>query len=202
MATKILLDETAIELAEPTLASALREGVAKAEAAGRIVVEVHADGVALGADDLEEPSELPLEAVELKLTTADPVALVAVTLQDAADALLESGPLHTRAAELVQTGEQQKAAEELTTVLGVWQAAQQAVEHGSALVGTDLVAGIDGFQDFKTALAQQLSELQQALTTEDWSTVADVLAYDLVPQTEKFAEVLRGASESLRSTGA
>lgn len=197
-AVKVYIDNKPIEIPEPTLAAALTAGVAVAEQSGRIVIEVHADGEPIEGDLLATPSSEPMTADELRLTTADPKSLVCVTLGDAAEGMSQAAPRHKDIAEQIQGGETAEAMESLGEVLSMWQAARQAVESGSAVLGEDILAGVDGGEGLLEQLAGQLAELQTALMGEDWSTVADVLSFDLTPQAERFAGALKNASEGLQ----
>jgi hypothetical protein len=48
-------------------------------------------------------------------------------------------------------------------------------------------------------LAGRLEEVKRSLAAEDWSALADVLAYDLGEQAERWKLVLISLSDSLKS---
>jgi len=197
---KAFLDQKQIDVQRPTLAAALAAGAAEAERQGRIVVEVRADGRSVTGDELESPSDTE-GAAEISMVTAEPRALVSVTLGDAAEALDQARPTHSRAAELVQQGQLADAIGAMETVLGAWGAARAALDQGSLVLGQDLADGIEGAKQEIDGLASQLAELQRALADQDWSSVADVLAYELEPRAGAWSGLLRAASENAKKAG-
>jgi hypothetical protein len=189
---------------QPTIAAALRSGVEEAGRTGRVVVEALLDGAAVAEDILENP---PNEAIgeELRLTSVDPSSLVRVTLLDAADALESAREEQRRSAELIQSGKVEEAMDPLSSALQTWQAVREAVEKSAALVRIPLdsvefegAAGSDRLLDLLAGLTSRLEEVKRSLSTQDWSALADVLAYDLTEQSDRWRTMLRSLAESLK----
>jgi len=201
---KTYLDDKPVEPDRPTLAAAISAGVARAEDAGRIVVEVHADGRRLADDELDAPSDEQSGLGEVRMVSAEPRSLVRVTLLDAADALEQIAGDQVDAAQHVHKGELPEALERLGFIVQVWQAVRDAVDKGPALLGVALDAidleGAD-IQASAAELATQLEQLKVALARQDWSEVADLLEFDLVEQAARWRGLLRALADGLAGTG-
>ena len=180
------LDDRPINAERPSLAGALAAGAAMAESAGRIIVEVTLDGHDLAGEQLDRPSDDDLGDAEVRLVSADPRELAAKALADAGTQLGATRTRQAACAELVQTGRLAEAMDELGACLAEWQAAQAVVQSVTQLLRVapdDTGGAID-------ALAARLDELRSALGAEDWATLADLLAYDLDEQAERWIGML------------
>jgi len=191
-----------------TFAQALRAASDRAQRAGRIIVEASLDGAAVAEDILERPPEEPLDG-ELRLTSIEPRALVRTTLTDAAEALEAARLDQQRSADFIQTGKIDQALPPLSSAVQTWQAVRDAVEKSAALLHIPLdaislpggPAGADTLIELIGSLAGRLEEIKRSLVSEDWSALADVLAYDMGEQTDRWRQVLVSLSESLRGDG-
>lgn len=198
------LDDQPLPVAQPTLHAAVRAAVEKAAAAGRVIVEVHADGRRLPDELIVSP---PDEAVggELRFTSAHPRELVRTVLRDAAGALGNVLPIQRQCAEALQVGRQQDALAQLTEVIQTWQAIREALDSSVQLLGVPLErfsASAGGGPDLAaldTALIGRLKEIDRALRSQDWSALADVLAYDMGDEAERWQVLLTGAADRLES---
>jgi hypothetical protein len=186
---RAFLDDAPLTTPHPTLAAALRAGAAQAHQNGRIVVEVFVDGRQASESMIDEPSDEPTTS-EIRLISLDPRELVHQTLLDCIEALSAANAEQLRCAELVQAGKVEQALEPLSQAIGTWQAVRDALERSTALVlgketgeSPDLSTLLDG-------LAQRLEEIRSALAREDWSALADVLAYDMPEQVQKWSTAL------------
>jgi hypothetical protein len=186
---RAFLDDAPLTTPRPTLAAALRAGAAQAHQNGRIVVEVFVDGRQASESMIDEPSDEPTTS-EIRLISLDPRELVHQTLLDCIEALSAANAEQLRCAELVQAGKVEQALEPLSQAIGTWQAVRDALERSTALVlgketgeSPDLSTLLDG-------LAQRLEEIRSALAREDWSALADVLAYDMPEQVQKWSTAL------------
>ncbi|MEL6795293.1 MAG: hypothetical protein AAFO89_00560 [Planctomycetota bacterium] len=198
---RVLLDGNEIQSHEPTLASALDAGRAAAEAAGRAIIEVAVNGEPVLGDALEAPPADSLEGAEVTLTSTDPVSLVKTTLLDAAEALESTRTDHATIAEGLQAGDAGESLTQLSSTLQVWQAAQDVLTRGWALLGRDpgaldvpADAGVDSVQHMVEGLAEQLREIKRALNDQDLAAVADVVGYELEPMAEHWVALLRDAA--------
>lgn len=186
---RLYLDNEQIESAGQTLGEALRAGVAVAERRGRIVVEVQADGAAVPEGHLASPPGVAPYAEEIRLVSAEPRALVRTTLLEAADALDRCRAEQTRVAELLQVGKTVEAMDALSGIVGTWEAVRQAVQHGCTLLAVTperaMAAEGAGGNPLST-LATLLGAAKRAIAVEDWTSLADVLAYDLADEAARW----------------
>lgn len=203
---QVFLDDHEVAVAASSLAEALRAGVAAAQARGRVVVEVKADGVAVGDEQLAQADE-PSSARELRLISADPRALVRVTLLDAVDALDEAKRRQDAAAELIQTGETQGALEHLREVISLWQLVQGTLDKSAELLGLKLdtiAINVDGpdktgrVAEEVEGLKTSLAGVKRTLSQQDWAGLSDVLAYELNTRVERWQRMLRSLADHVQ----
>jgi len=177
-----------VQLAEPgeTLGAALES--ARAQAGDRLIVEVTADGRPVPADHLDAPPGDAPYASEVHLTTADGAAMARYTMDEMATTLRASGPRHAEAAERLQQGDTVAAMELMGGLLDTWRQVAQTVglvrqldaETGASIASDEAIERLNG----------QLGALRQALMSEDWSGLADVLAYDMPGLVEEWSGLL------------
>jgi hypothetical protein len=153
----------------------------QAAALGRLIIEVKADG---------QPAEALLDSMpedtagvgELGVTTADKGAFLTETLHEAKDALERVRIDQKQAADMIDQGQIQDAIGELGRVMEGWQAVRTVVDQGAALMGIDLHAFDHGgvpAAETVSGFAADLVGLRDAVNTEDWSALGDVLGFDL-----------------------
>lgn len=194
------LDGKSLPVPRPTLASALTVGVDAARAVGRIIIEVRADGVVLGDDTLASPSDGPASFARLDLQSADPRALVRVTLGDAIDALRGLVGEQVRLAELVHTDQLQLAAGGLQDVFQTWHTVKDVVARSGALLDIEL-SDLDVGSEFGTVgeasnrLLVYLRGVKGSLEREDWSALADILEVNLSEEAQRWEGLLTALSE-------
>ncbi|OAB60552.1 hypothetical protein AY599_25175 [Leptolyngbya valderiana BDU 20041] len=198
---KAILDGQDLAIDRPTLAAALEAGAAAARDQGRIVIEVMVDGQPVEGEQLGEPSDEPLEAQVLEMTSTDPASLVRVTLFDAADAMESAKDEHAACAEMIHRGEMSEAMGALAQLLSTWQAVRQAVVQGGAAVGRPLsgYAAEGALEERTEALARQLDDLKRAVGNDDLVTVADLLEEDLRAEAGLWADTLRRIAEAMKT---
>ena len=200
------LDNKQIGPDHSTFAAGLQAAADEAAKSGRVIVEALLDGAAVADDILERPPHESL-GTELRLTSVEPRTLVRVTLMDAADALDSARHEQQRSAELIQSGKIEDALPALSAAIQTWQAVRDAVEKSAALLQMPLdsismpggASGTDTLIELIGALAGRLEEVKRSLAAEDWSALADVLAYDLGEQSQRWKIVLTSLSESLKT---
>lgn len=199
------LDDRRLSPDRTTFAAALQAGADEAARAGRVIVEAQLDGAAVAEEYLEQPPDRALGS-ELRLISVEPRALVRVTLMDAADALDTARAEQTRSAELIQSGKIEEALAPLSSAIQTWQAVRDAVEKSAALLRMPLdtismpggASGTDTLVELIGALAGKLEEVKRSLASQDWSGLADVLAYDLSEQAQRWRQVMVSLADSLR----
>jgi hypothetical protein len=198
-AMRVLLDGSPVSVDRPTLARALSAGSATARARGRVIIEAKADGVALSDDQLGAPSDEPGLMRELTLTSAEPRALVKVTLDDAAVALRELVGDQKRAAELIHAGKESQALQSLQSIFKTWQNVKDIVSHCCELLERRLdavaFANADTLEAASRRLASQLQAVKASLTKQDWSSLADTLEYDLCEEAQQWVRLLSSLAD-------
>ncbi len=200
------LDNKQLSPDHATFAAALQAAADEAARTGRVIVEALLDGSAVADDILERPPHEPLGS-ELRLISVEPRTLVRVTLMDAADALDTARQEQQRSAELIQSGKVEEALAPLSGAIQTWQAVRDAVEKSAALLRMPLdsialpggASGTDTLIEMIGSLAGRLEEVKRSLAAEDWSALADVLAYDLGDQANRWKTVLVSLSDSLKA---
>jgi hypothetical protein len=196
-AMRAFLDDAPLSTEHPTLAAALRAGAARACQSGRIVVEVYIDGQMATEAAIDQPSNEPTTS-EVRLISVDPRELVHQTLLDCIEALDAANAEQLRCAALVQAGKIEEALEPLSQAIGTWQAVRDAVERSTSLVLGREPGDIQDLRPLLDDLSVQLEAIRSALAREDWSALADTLAYDMPEQVDAWSAALTGLAERLK----
>lgn len=193
------LDDKVLSLERPTVAGAIEAAVTEAGRRGRIVVEATAGGEPLPEGMLEHPPEDPVPD-DLRFVSVEPKALIRVTLMDARDALDQARQAQTRSAELIQSGKLEQSLEPLGEALETWRIVRDAVDKSMSLLGP---AGAEmpsaaGLPALIGRLTERLEEVKRSLAGQDWSALADALAYDMDEQAGEWKDMLAGLADALR----
>ncbi|MDX2116528.1 MAG: hypothetical protein SFZ24_13035 [Planctomycetota bacterium] len=192
---QVYLDGKLLSGAGQSLSAAL-ESALDAAGADRLLIEAVADGVPVPAEHLDEPPASEPYAGRLEFTSADASGLARATLSDAAGALVDLKPLHELAADRVREGRIPEAMALISDVLIRWGEVRSAIELTSRTAGA---AGYDeaGSRELSEVirdLASRLTEIKRALGAQDWSSLSDVLAYDMDEQADRLRNWLDRAS--------
>lgn len=200
----ILLDNQPLAVPHHSLAGAIDAARQAAEARGRIVIDVLMDGRRLEGDALQTPSSEPLGQVELSFITTEPGAFVRVALLDAAEELERATTSQQSAAADLRKGDLTSAFGHLSDAVAVWDMVRKAVQDAPTLVGRQAGAmsvTIDGqtttVAEHYEGLSANLAELKNALSIQDWSTLADVLAHELDEQAAQWRLILTDLAQQL-----
>jgi hypothetical protein len=194
---KVFLDGQPLPTDRATIACALRQAVDAAAARGRIIIEATAGGEPLPEHALETPPEERYDG-ELRFVSVEPRAMVRVTLQDAGDALDQARDAQSRCAKLIQSGKTDESLAPLGQAIGTWQLVRDAVEKSMAILGGGSAPAPSGLSDLVNELGGRLEEVKRSLGMQDWSALADTLAYDMDEQAGKWKDMLAGMADSLR----
>ncbi len=103
-----------------------------------MIVEVLVDGQQWDGEKLESATHGAATAGEIRMTSADPIALVCQTFSDAFRALSDADRLQQKSAELLQSDEIPAAMERLQEAISIWLSVQQALVMGLELAEIDL----------------------------------------------------------------
>ncbi|MEL7088654.1 MAG: hypothetical protein AAGL98_09485 [Planctomycetota bacterium] len=194
---QVYLDEQAIELPGPNLASLLdaaRRRLADAEGAvRRVVVEVAVDGHKLGEDQIAQRAEDDLGDQEVRLTTADPQQLAVDTLDQVRGRLAEAQEMQQEAADLLQQDQTQPALQKVGESIEAWLQVQQAVLQSAVLLGIDLdTLDIDGqpAHALTTAALERLEDIKVFIQANDTVALADALQYEWPETTSQWHRLI------------
>ena len=204
---RVLLDGETISSHGQSLAAAMEAGRVAAEASGRVIIEVLLNGEPVQGGDLERPSPEDAGNAEVRMTSSDPLELVRVSLLEAADTLESTRAAHSALAEEIQTGIGATTLEALAGTLSTWQAAQDVLLQGWALLGRDPMtltppadAGADTVSGMVERLVGELRAIKRGLEDRDMTAVADSVGYELEPMTAQWASLLRTAANEVGGT--
>jgi hypothetical protein len=178
---------------EATLVAAL--ATAREQAGERFIVEVLADGIPVPAKDLESPPDFAPYAEEVRFHTVDRDDVIREALESVEAALADLGKQQEEVAALLQTGRSAEALNELSLVLGTWDSVQQL----AATLAT-LESGTPHTQEREDAavllggasqdLLRIMHGVKQAVLGTDWSTLSDILSYDLLDLAAQWQDAL------------
>ncbi len=202
---RVTLDGAPLVLAppeRPTLAQALSKAAASARARGRVIIEAKADGIALTDDQLSNPSDEPGPLREVTLTSAEPRALVKVTLDDAARAVGDLANDQRSSAAKIHAGRESEALQQLQGIFNTWQTVKDIVDRAQALLEHNLdevpLASVPKGETVAVAskrLLNHLKSVRTSLTSQDWSTLADTLEYDLCAEADAWVKLLSALAD-------
>ncbi len=190
----VYLDDEAVDLAGQSLEALLESAKQRLEPEGRVVVEVALDGQTLDAEALERQHETPLaEASEVRLYTADPVALATSTLEQVQAALSHAGELQEQASDLLQADEANAALEKVGQAVEIWLQVQQAVLNAALLAGVELdslVVEGEPMNSLTDELIDRLNHLKDTIGNQDMVGLADTLGYEWPTVVERWDRLI------------
>jgi hypothetical protein len=179
------------------LGQALDVARERAQSLGRVIVEVWADGIRVGDNELTEPPSGPSPyAAELRLVSETPAALVRSALLDAADAAAELRSTQTAAADHLLAGRTIEGVDALREALGLWESIRRVIVDGGAMIGRPLEAE-PPIRGLLTELQSRLANLGRLMTAKDWPALADELGYDLSDHAEAWRVGLNALADTL-----
>ncbi len=202
---KVLLDETPLEITPASVAEALIAGRDAAEAAGRLVIEVHADGSPIDAALLDEPPADTAGILELKMISTPPGPFIRTTLLDAADLLEQIRIAQTEAVKQFQTGHIEDGVPSLQHALGSWTLVRDVVDKAASLGTIEPSAVIVPTADGSTrtgatyidGLARDFDTVRIALEKQDFTALADCLEGDLDTQAAHWIDFVKALADSV-----
>lgn len=196
---KVLLDGSALDVADPTLGCALDSALEAA--GGRLIIDAVADGVRVSPEDLASPPDRSPYASEIEFMSADPIALMKVTLCEAADSLNQITEWQLDAGKAIQEGDLESAMPIISRLLEGWGAVRTTVE--VVVDGGLLQPGnaVDSLQPLIDDLAALLVRFKGRIEDHDWSGVADVLSYELGDRADSWRRWMMELATSLETVG-
>ena len=187
---KTFLDDVPVADAGQSLATAL--DAIRPHCEDRLIIEVLADGSPVPDADLDNPPATEPYAQELRLKTARASAIIGESLLQAADAIDAVNARQEVAAEHLGAGNIEDAMHELRGALDMWGQIRSLIALVLDLPGSPIDA--EGMHGAIAELSGILTQLRDALSTQDWPSVSDIVVYDLPPLGEQWREQLRAVA--------
>jgi hypothetical protein len=187
------LDDQPVDLSGPDLAHVLSQAQQRAQAVGRVIVEVQVNGEALVGEELQNRGGAPVAGAELRLYTAEPRELALATLEQLGPMLADARVAQAEAADLLRRDEAAEAMKRIAQAMSVWQQSQQAVQSCTTLAGVDLSERtVEGqpIRAFTEALLNQLRGLRDQLAAGDTVALADSLEYEWPEMTDRWERLI------------
>lgn len=196
---KVYLDNEPIDVNPPSVRGALALARTQAEGQGRLIIEVAADGSPMLGSVLDNPPDDDAGVGELRMLSAAPGPFVRETLLESVSVLDDAKANQDRAAELIQSGSVREAFGPLQRVLESWGVIRDVVAQSARLVDMSIDTvrvgeGVTG-EVCINELAQRLGALRRGVAHEDWSGVADELAYEMDGLVERWRGLLAAMAE-------
>jgi len=204
---QLFIDNTQLDTAD-NLEAAFGIARKHAEDAGRLIIDIQADGQPIDDSLIDEPPTDAAGINELRLTTTDFNAFLIETIETAKDALVSTQGDQIEAADQIRTGELEPAIESLKSVLEGWHAVRDVVGQSAALAGIDIDTleitdakgtTITGAQCVD-ALSKALAEVRNCLGKSDWASLGDAIEYDLEDQANTWTALLNAMIKVISSS--
>jgi len=185
------------------LDAALEQARLHAESQGRLIVDILVDGQP-ATDALFDENAKDLPPInELRFTTADTNALIVETAQTAIDSIELLKADQEAGVEQIRSGDLQDAMESLRAVMEGWTAMRDIVDQITQITNTELATlkvGQESGSEIIDSLSKSLEEVRETLKNEDWSSLGDVIEYDLNELATKWAALLFALIQGVQST--
>lgn len=192
-----MIDEQQFDIAERSVRAALDRAAEIAQGHGRVIIEVHVDGMRWSDEQLSSADMGSLEAETVSLTSAAPRELVTTTLNDALSALTEIEELQAQAATALGRDELGTAMESLGKSLKLWTEIERSVTLGASILGIDLRAELSAIGSDTEAveqLGQALTSLRDAIVIRNPVALSDTLRYEMPDVVSGWRSLLQGLS--------
>ena len=156
----------------------------------RLLVGVRCDDRDAAGADIEPLLAEPLAQFQrVEFTTASADDLATDLLEQISGLLAETRPVQSEVVELLAQGSTARAMELLAGCLPIWSQSQEGLCRATEVLGLDLdTVPFEGapVAEFICQLAEALSNLRDALESRDYVALADVLAYEMEPVTQRW----------------
>jgi len=202
---RVYLDDEPLELEGETLTAAVVAGKRAADARGRMIIEVWADGEPASSADLESPPDLEPYAGEVRFVSVEPAGLVAAAMDEAAENLERVREPQREAAAALSRGEASSAMQDVGVCLQAWESVRKAVQDGCSVLGrspAELMPTEASAEACATAIEDLLTtlrEVQRSVKEQDVASLADAMAYDLDELAETWSGLLGEMSAGVRA---
>jgi len=188
----IWIDNTQLNDA-PDLNDALEQARLHAESSGRLIVDILVDGQP-APDEIFDDEPQGLDSInELRFTTADTKELVIDTINTAIDSVELLKADQSAGAKQIRSGDLSDAMHTMRSIMEGWQAVRDIADQVAQLTQTDIPSlkiGPDQGSEIVESLSKTLSEVRETLQNEDWSSLGDIIEYDLDELATKWSALL------------
>lgn len=199
---KVYVDEYELPREFDSLHEAINEAGDITNKDNRIIIEVYLDGQKLSSEVLAEAIKDNVTGTVLKCISGDLIEQVMEAFAVANNTLDQIISVQHQTADYVQEGNTAEVTKGLSDIIELWNKVQSCVNQGTTLVGMDLNAEMAGDTEIAGAindLADQLKALRTAVTSGDWVTLSDTLAYEMGRVAELWQTLLNNLSNKISS---
>ena len=198
----IWIDNTQLTVAQD-LNAAMDMARDHADSTGRLIVDILVDGQPAPDEIFDEEPEGFGNISELRFTTADTNALIVEAAQTAIESIELLRADHDAGSKQIRSGDIPDAMETIRSILEGWQAMRDIVDHITQIANIDpktLKVGDQLGSEIIDSLLKLLSEVGETLQNEDWSSLGDVIEYDLNELTVKWSAMLSALIVAVKSS--
>ena len=194
---QLWIDNTQLETTD-NLQDAFEKANKHAENAGRLIIDIQADGQPIDDALLDEPPTDAAGITELRLTTTEFSSFLIETIHTAKETIELTRDDQLACADQIRAGTFDPAIETLKSILEGWHAVRDIVDQSAALaeINIDLLKVIDAKGNESTgdqcvdALSKALAEIRNCLGKQDWASLGDAIEYDLDDQSNTWNALL------------
>lgn len=182
VAARVFLDDQPVATDHSKLADILEEINGHISEDGRMIIEIAVDGQSLTPDGPEDQFEQDMSGHEVRLTSADAVELMYLTMQNLQAALGAARHAQREAASLFQSDRADLAVGNVGHVFDTWAMAHTLISELAQTLDGPLdepVVGDKSFVDVINGLVDTLELVREQMQNEDWLGLADTLTGEL-----------------------
>jgi hypothetical protein len=181
---RILIDGNDSGLTAETVPEALEHGMNAVDSSGRIVVEIALDGNPLDGDQLENGAYENISAETITMISLAPNELLLATFELGRNAIEAAQKHFHSAAEMIQSGNDANAMNELHEGIELWCTIDQTVFREAVPRIADFSGDQtpDGLERHVNELKEALESIRTAIESSDFAGLSDALMYEF-PET-------------------
>ena len=186
---RVYIDDTQLQDSD-SIDHAIDLARAHAQTAGRLIVDITADGAPASPDLLESAAS---SVDELRFATLDTITFLAETTQTADESIALLKADQSTCATQIRAGELESAMQSLLAIMEGWHAVRDVVDQVTQLAEIDITTlAVDDTTgaELTAGLSQALNEVRESLQTQDWATLGDIVEYDLDTHATRWSALL------------
>ncbi len=179
----------------------LIEQVRTQHAAGRLVISIALNGQKLGDTTLQTALQQPVpDGAQVDLESGDPYQLVSDAMRGLSMQFNVDESRFQEIAGRLEGGDVAEAVREVGQLIQLWQTCQQALTQCSGILNDDLTAYVHEGRPVREALEGligQLTDLRQALESQDVVMLGDIVRYEMPGLFEKWQGLTADLAEQV-----